>query len=501
MKRLFALLLVLVMVVGLMAACGKKPEPTDPTTTTGGSANATDPTTTTKPEKPWKGKELQLYGGYSPASYGNPAEKMNGEGNYLWMIHAAICEWAAINEVTIVNKGSYNVNAIFAAVHGGDHPDLCFVGHSTFPASANYGITAAWTDEEYKSLCESLDLTMYVDMLEHQGKKYGVLYPWTGASMIYYNKTIFEETGTKTPKEYFLEGKWDWDAFKACLEGVSKDLDGDGVFDYVGFPSDSWLGLKPPYSIDEKGALTMDCTKTQFAFDFIELKYEYMYQKKFIISSTNQIQSRVTYPMYAMQLSDCEPYNWKHCFQAIKNGHELEVVPEPVYKSKDGKESYASTAWTQSGMFMLNATDEREATLSLVKYILECGQKYCEMLSNGVVKTKFKGLTGASDVSKAYLEKFTAACEDRKEQLKAIDWYDAKLVEAYYKFFADSKTVHEGGFFYADVSGQSKGDWFRYANISKEPPATSIVGAQEQWKTAIRKYNSLYVPGWVDNLG
>jgi len=190
-------------------------------------------------------------------------------------------------------------------------------------------------------------------------------------------------------------------------------------------------------------------------------------------------------------------YLWKHCFQALANGHEVEVVPEPVYKSKDGKEFYANVSWTQSGMFMLKASDDREATLSLVKYILECGQKYCEMLSNGVVKTKFAGLQGKSEVSKAYLDAFTKACENRKEQLKEIDWYDAKLVEAYYKFFAESTTSHTGGHFYADVSGQSKGDWFRYSGIAKDPPATSIVGAREQYKTAIEKYNKLYVPGYV----
>jgi len=493
MKRLFALLLVLVMVVGLMAACNNKPQPTDPTTTTGGST--TDPTTTTKNDKPFKGKELQVYGTYNPASYGD-ISKMTGEGNYLWMINAAIEEWAAMNEVTIVNKGSYNVNSILAAVTGGDRPDIAFAGSGTYPAGLVYGIMSEWTDEEYEAICESLDNTMWVDMMEYGGKKAGVTYPWIGSNMLYYNARIFEETETKAPKDYFLEGKWDWDAFKACMEGVTTDLDNDGKFDYVGLRDTSWAMLRPENTFDEKGALTMDVVNSQMAFDFIELKTVYMYQKKFI-ATAGAIATNVAYPLAAMQISDCEPYNWKHTFNTCKNGDPLVAVPMPVYKSKDGQETYAKVSYSQGGMYIMKASDDREAALSLIKYILEAGQKYMEMLSDGVVKTKFAGLQGTCDVSKAYLEAFTAACAQRKEDLKNVKHYNPELVAAYYEYFAEPSTRIFVNFNYADITSKADKDWHLAKEIATQDAASALAAAKAKYQTAIDNYNKLYIPGWT----
>ena len=66
MKRFFALFLVLVLIVGLVACGGKKPDTTDPTTGNDPTNGTTAPTVN---EKPFKGKKLQLYGYGSQDSY------------------------------------------------------------------------------------------------------------------------------------------------------------------------------------------------------------------------------------------------------------------------------------------------------------------------------------------------------------------------------------------------------------------------------------------------
>jgi len=38
--------------------------------------------------------------------------------------------------------------------------------------------------------------------------------PWTGANLIYYNKTIFDRLGEKTPEYYYARGEWTWDTME-----------------------------------------------------------------------------------------------------------------------------------------------------------------------------------------------------------------------------------------------------------------------------------------------
>ena len=151
MKKLLALVLVLCLVVGLVACT--KPAEQNPTTPT---------TTPTTGETSFKGKTLQIWGNGTETSYTN--FDSFGKGNYIWMMRAAIDEWAHINGVTIKYAGSYNQNAILSAMASGEKPDIIFQTEN-FPVVANYGIVSAWTDEEYKTLTEIAGNSKYMDML------------------------------------------------------------------------------------------------------------------------------------------------------------------------------------------------------------------------------------------------------------------------------------------------------------------------------------------------
>ena len=77
------------------------------------------------------------------------------------------------------------------------------------------------TEDEYNELA-AICGNKYLDIFSYKGDSYGVNYPWSGNTVFYYNKTMFEEYGVKTPTEYYMEGNWNWDT---CLEIAQKCTD------------------------------------------------------------------------------------------------------------------------------------------------------------------------------------------------------------------------------------------------------------------------------------
>lgn len=53
--------------------------------------------------------------------------------------------------------------------------------------------------------------------------------------VIYYNKTLIENNGLKTPREYYEEGNWNWETFRELAINMTADTDGDAVVDQYGF--------------------------------------------------------------------------------------------------------------------------------------------------------------------------------------------------------------------------------------------------------------------------
>jgi len=488
MKKILALLLVLCTLVGLVA-CGKKePASTNSSTPTTGNSTS-DPTGTTEdphltvtPEtSPYNGKTLEIYGIGTAVSYTN--YDSFGKGNYLWMEKAAIEEWAAINGVKIEWKGTYNQNGILASIQSGDHPDLIFQSNQ-FPAISNVGLTAELTDAEYEKLA-AICGNVYLDMLKYKGKATGFVYPWTGTYMCYYNKTMFENYGVKTPKEYFMEGTWNWENFTKCAVEMTKDIDSDGDIDTYGVNNDSMYALVNTWKQDETGKLisTIDEPWIQ---DYIRLKYD-MYAVKKIVQNpgANQIQKNVTYPMCAMQISDCEPYNFEHMYQSIANGDELEVVPIPEWRGENG-ETLGMSRLTQSAVYMASSCDEREAAVDLLAYLLKCGLKYISDFSLGAVKCDYVGMQGKCDLSKKWMEAFKKVCEDRAAAVKEIENYDEELVAKINTYLVgEGLAVNYNVSKVAVLSG--------YAEIINLPPASSIPIIKQKYQAALDAYNDTYI--------
>ena len=156
-----------------------------------------------------------------------------------------------------------------------------------------------------------------------------------------------------------------------------------------------------------------------YFYDYCKLKYNAYSVKKCTTDGRNRIQSNIVKPLFAMQLSDCEPYNWQHLYQEIPNGNRLEVVPVPEWKGANG-ESLGTSKLTQSCFHMAASCNEREAVIDMLSYLLKCGLKYVSDYSLGTVDCEYEGLQGSCEYSKKCLEALAKINANRTKKLKAL---------------------------------------------------------------------------------
>ncbi len=500
MKKVFALLVVLCMVVGLVA-CGKGDggkETTGATTGTTGNNGGSSIDTTYEGSSfnpggnggtastitnnddcinpdAFGGKTLELYG-FSSAAY-DDIEDM-GYGNFIWMMRAAADEWAALNNVTIKFEGDYDQSVLMGAINSGEKPDLLF--HcDKYPAVAALGIARAFTDEEVAKLSETCGM-YYLDMMKYKGGYYALNYPWSGCSLFYYNKTMFEEYGEKSPKEYYMEGNWTWDTMEACLKAVTKDLDGDGKIDTYG---SGWLyGLTKPYKANDDGTLelTMETTGREKYMRFLEIIYNGYNVDKFLGAYGSATTS--TNPRAATHIGDAEPYNYAHILQTITNGDVIEAIPTPLYTV----DSPRTVGYTPAFMSILTSCDEPEATLSLMTYILRVGMRYMNDYSLGLYKCSYEGMRGTTDYSAGWKENFAWVVEERQAEFAALqdDW-DQEMYEKMIYDIQNATDAVGGSTYPGNVNDPD--------SVKNLPAASAFPLLLQKYKTFVDNYNNMYV--------
>lgn len=119
-----------------------------------------------------------------------------------------------------------------AMQNAGEAPDMFLASdqtfHSTVTKSIIQPLDSFVTDEDFSFW------KVKRDTFSWQGKTYAIpIKPYF--QYILYNKTLFEENGLKTPKEYYLEGNWNFDTFAEVGSALTMDTDGDGEIDQWGF--------------------------------------------------------------------------------------------------------------------------------------------------------------------------------------------------------------------------------------------------------------------------
>ena len=492
MKRLVALLLVVCLAFGLVACSTPSTNPTATTgsTNNGGTNNGTgnnegsnnggatgtdyvEPNSNDQYINPeFAGKTLQLWG-LSSATFDDIENMVRPD--YEWMIRVAIDEWATLNDVTIEFGGDYNEAQIMSAINNGDTPDL-LLQYNKFPAAANQGIVRAFTEDEYNKLV-AICGSEVLDMVEYQGEIYGLHMPWAGYNLFYYNKTMFENYDAKTPKEYYLEGNWNWDTMAQCWEDITKDLDGDGTMDTYGIGCFSAIFESYPIEEDENGNLYSTVNSDKY-----RKQREIIYKGTMETGSMIDNNSFVTMsrnPRPGTMCNDAEWYNYSHLLQTISNGDVLEVVPVPCYDP----ENPVNPVHIQF-MSILTSCDEPEATMSLLSYILKVGQRCMAEWSVGLFECEYEGLRAVTEYGQYFMEYFNDCVVDRTEEFAELEDWDQEFYEIMVKDLQSRKRVY-----YRHYLPENP---VITADVAKLPTASAMPQIEAVFQAYCEKYNSLY---------
>jgi hypothetical protein len=141
-------------------------------------------------------------------------------------------------------------------------------------------------------------------------------------------------------------------------------------------------------------------------------------------------------------------------------------------------------------MYMASSCDEREAVISLMSYLLECGDKYISQMSHGALTSKYEGMKGTTDISKKWMEQFAKGLAEREETLKTYEHFDKNLLQKIRDYVNDPETIWDCPA--ASTTWTGVKDFYRVCDYS-QPPATALSAGREAFKTAIATYNDLYV--------
>lgn len=196
MKRIFAMALILVMTVSVLAGCGS--------TSTEKSEEAT--------------KELTVWLppiGENDKPVWEPILKEFEEKNNV-KINLEIIPWEGYPE------------KYATAIAAGEGPDVGYMYAEMFPQFIKMGAVEDLTNYLTEKDMENY---IYIDDCKMLGGIYGLAIEAANPAVLYYNKDILAELGEEPPKT--------WEDFRRIAKKATKDTDGDGKVDQWGF-SQGW---------------------------------------------------------------------------------------------------------------------------------------------------------------------------------------------------------------------------------------------------------------------
>lgn len=273
--RLLSLLLVVLVVIGLFAGCKKEPsEPSgDKTTTTttqadgglqdpslGGDGDAGDVTdgnttqgnqggnsvtTTTKGQGGNSGNTPQKppVGNFDP--YADMPSSVRGKvvKVALWwtpnavekeQLDAAKSKLGIAYKPVTIPSDLYN-SKLTSMVASGDAPDMAAVGSDFYPMSIINGLFQSLDKGNFDIENDPAYDLAQMEAFKWGGKYYGVQCKTNMTYQrycLYYNETMFNNRGVKTPLKYWKEGNWNWDTFAELCKKMTHTKNGETIWGY-----------------------------------------------------------------------------------------------------------------------------------------------------------------------------------------------------------------------------------------------------------------------------
>lgn len=124
---------------------------------------------------------------------------------------------------------------VMAMIGAGAPPDIVMVDQRGWmPRMAVLNVLQPVDDLVDKADLLEREARLYDDYV-WKGKHYAIFVAGAWGNSLWYNKTLFEANGLKTPREYWDEGNWTWDTFLEVAKELTQDTDKDGKTDQWGY--------------------------------------------------------------------------------------------------------------------------------------------------------------------------------------------------------------------------------------------------------------------------
>lgn len=159
-------------------------------------------------------------------------ERNPNEFNLVWSTKEAFERKYGGHVEVIGTDWGEMMNRTISMVNNGEVVDLVQANDQNFPTYAAKNVVQDIS--KYINVDDNFWYENVTQAFTFGGVPYAVGSDATPV-VIAYNKTLFEQKGQKTPKQYFDEGNWTWDTFKDVGLKMTSDTDGDGKNDVYGF--------------------------------------------------------------------------------------------------------------------------------------------------------------------------------------------------------------------------------------------------------------------------
>ncbi len=147
---------------------------------------------------------------------------------------------------TLLPEDNAFYDKITAMVAGGTPPDLSYVHPAYLAGFAAKGLLAPI--EPFAAQDKTANIPDFyqttLDYFLYKGKYYGLPY-YSGPSVTYFNRTLFQKQGVKTPDIYDQEGNWTWETLLEVAQKLTQGSDpSTKTFGYGGTSSSlHWMNV------------------------------------------------------------------------------------------------------------------------------------------------------------------------------------------------------------------------------------------------------------------
>ncbi|PWL52625.1 MAG: hypothetical protein DBY36_04015 [Clostridiales bacterium] len=265
-SRFLALVLALVMVAAMFAACGSNEEPNSTTagadgtpkvTDTGSDATTPDATTPTPDTTTESGIDVSGYN-FTIVGNGDVFPEENEDGTYKNQLEEELADKLAELEARLditIEKMDYasdnRLELVTSAALGGIKiADLLWLRHTDFWPAAKDNMLLPLDDERLvKEGLNYTDETRWYQPAMKWSEMFGHQWTLNVASeyvavptgyFVCFNKELCASAGYDDMYQLVRDKKWTWDVYRDIARKTTKDVDGDGTPDIWGTGATAW---------------------------------------------------------------------------------------------------------------------------------------------------------------------------------------------------------------------------------------------------------------------